>query len=104
MVTPIWGSCRRSEPVESEATSKISLRSGVIAFEHNVNLRSMQVMVEFAFQKNSFTASSFHFCDPNCDAFAASGAKNGAGTSASSGWVTSEPVRVFLLPLIPREF
>lgn len=42
---------------------KNSLHSGVIAFEHSVNFRSMQVGIEIILFVQAFTASLFHLGD-----------------------------------------
>lgn len=55
--------CRHAEPTESEASSKTSLRSGVIAFEHNGSLHSVQVEIEIAGLASLLMASLFRFGD-----------------------------------------
>jgi hypothetical protein len=54
MITLSQRNCRHSEPAESEANSKISLRPGVIAFQHNVDLHSVQAEIETALFPESF--------------------------------------------------
>jgi hypothetical protein len=42
---------------------------GVIAFEHNVNLHSMQAQIKIALQDRPFTGSLFRIGDATCKVF-----------------------------------